>query len=206
MVALFALVLAPTAGAQPSTPWFDNRVGAAVQVVSVRGDGGTGATVEAWQRGLDGWDRVIAPIAAFVGSDGIAPQAVDGVPATPAGVFALPSVFGTGPAPGGFLPYRQVGPNDWWDGDVQSPTYNTHQVCAPGTCPFDENESERLAIPEYRYAVVMGVNAARTPGGGGAFFMHVSDGEPTDGCVSMTEGALVGIIRWLLPGAVVAIE
>ena len=185
--------------------WFEGHVGTALQVVSVDA-GGTEATVRAWQRGLGGWAQVGPDVAAFIGSDGVAPTAIDGIPATPAGVFSLDSVFGTGPPPGGLLPYRQVGPNDWWDGDVRSPTYNTHQVCEPGRCPFDESESEQLAIPQYRYAVVMGVNAARVPGDGGAFFMHVTDGVPTQGCVAMDEAALLGIIRWLAPGAVIAIR
>jgi L,D-peptidoglycan transpeptidase YkuD (ErfK/YbiS/YcfS/YnhG family) len=197
------LVMFP-ASAQ-AAPSFDGQVGPAVQVVSVRSHGTT-ATVEGWQGGLTGWNRVVGPFEGFIGENGVAPVAIDGVPATPIGVFALESVFGTGPPPGGLLPYQRVGGNDWWDGDPRSPTYNTHQVCAPGTCRFDEGESEQLAIPEYEYAVVMGVNAQRVPGGGGAFFMHVSGGGPTAGCVSLERSALLAIIRWLAPGAVIAIS
>lgn len=200
--AVFLVVFPASAQAAPS---FDGQVGLAVQVVSVRTQGTT-ATVEAWQRGLTGWDRVAGPFEGFIGENGTAPMAMDGVPATPTGVFALESVFGTGPPPGGLLPYRRVGANDWWDGDPRSSTYNTHQVCAPGTCRFDEGESEQLAIPEYEYSVVMGVNSQRVPGGGGAFFMHVSNGVPTAGCVSLEKSALLTIIRWLGPGAVIAIS
>lgn len=206
LVSLIALTLGMASANAAPTPWFDGRVGLAVQVVSVQSTGGSSATVEAWQRGLSGWDRVIGPFDSFIGSDGIAPRAVDGVPATPAGVFSLDSVFGTGPAPGGLLPYRKVGPDDWWDGDPRSSTYNTHQKCTPGTCAFDESESEQLAIPQYEYSVVMGVNAAKVPGSGGAFFMHVTDGTPTLGCVAMDKQSLLRIIRWLMPGSVISIR
>ena len=131
VIALIVLGMgAVSAQAQPAAaPWFDGKVGLAVQVVSVRGDGGTGATIETWQRGLTGWNQVLGGIHGFVGENGIAPSAHDGVPATPAGVFSLDSAFGTAPAPGGLLPYTRVGPNDWWDGDPKSSGYNTHQVC-----------------------------------------------------------------------------
>ena len=197
-----ALLCAPHAVAQG--PWFSSAVGSASQVVAVHGSG-AGASVEAWQRSPLGWHRISPSIPAQVGADGFAPEARDGVPATPEGVYSLDAAFGTAPAPGGGLPYRVVGADDWWDGDQQSPTYNTHQVCSPGSCGFDESQSEQLAIPAYRYAVVMGVNAERRPGGGGAFFLHVANGQPTEGCVAVAEAPLVWLIRWLQPGAVIAI-
>ncbi|SDE17633.1 L,D-transpeptidase family protein [Rhodococcus tukisamuensis] len=199
---LLALLCAPHAVAQG--PWFDHAVGSANQVIAVRGSG-AGTTVEAWQRSPLGWHRISPAIPAEVGAAGFAAEAADGVPATPEGVFTLDAAFGTQPSPGGGLPYRVVGPDDWWDGDRQSPTYNTHQVCPPGSCGFDESQSEQLAIPAYRYAVVMGVNAERRPGGGGAFFLHVANGQPTEGCVAVDEAPLVWLIRWLRPGAVIAI-
>ncbi|MCZ4557187.1 MULTISPECIES: L,D-transpeptidase [Rhodococcus] len=200
---VLALLCAPHALAQG--PWFDGAVGGATQVIAVRGSGGSNATLEAWQRSPLGWHRISPSLPAQVGADGFTDAAADGVPATPEGVFSLDAAFGTAGNPGGGLPYRKVGANDWWDGDPDSATYNTHQVCAPGSCAFDESASEELEIPAYRYAVVMGVNKERVPGGGGAFFLHVSNGEPTLGCVAVSEGALVWLIRWLQPGAVIAI-
>lgn len=201
---LVAMFSAPFATAQG--PWFADRVGGATQVITVNGTGGAGAALEAWQRSPVGWHRISPTLPATVGSAGFAPRAHDGIPATPTGVYSLDEAFGTAPNPGGGLPYRTVGPDDWWDGDPQSPTYNTHQVCAPGTCAFDEDAAEQLQIPAYRYAVVMGVNKERVPGDGGAFFLHVANGEPTEGCVAVHEAALVWLIRWLQPGAVIAIE
>lgn len=121
------------------------------------------------------------------------------------GVFALPFAFGTAPNPGGGLKYVQVGPNHWWSGDDNSPTFNTMQVCQKAQCPFDTGASENLEIPQYKHAVVMGVNPNRLPGKGAAFFFHTTDGGPTEGCVAIDDATLVQIIQWLRPGAVMAI-
>ena len=51
----------------------------------------------------------------------------------------------------------------------------------------------------------MGVNKARVPGNGGAFFLHATDGGPTAGCVAIDDATLVEIMRWLQPGALIAI-
>jgi L,D-peptidoglycan transpeptidase YkuD (ErfK/YbiS/YcfS/YnhG family) len=127
---------------------------------------------------------------------------------TPMGVFTLDFAFGTAPNPGGGLQYVQVGPDHWWDGDMKSATYNTMQVCKKAQCPFDTNPAsgtENLQIPQYKHAVVMGVNKQRVPGNGGAFFLHATDGGATAGCVAIDDDKLVEIMRWLRPGAVIAI-
>ncbi len=58
----------------------------------------------------------------------------------------------------------------------------------------------------YDYAAVMGVNLARVPGAGSAFFLHVSTGRATAGCVAIPSVNVVGILRWLKPGAMIAIK
>lgn len=190
------------------TPWFAPQVGNATQVVSVVGSGGSTAKMDVFQRGAGGWQAVRAGIPTHVGEKGFAAQSHDGNMATPLGIYTLDFAFGTAPNPGGGLQYVQVGPDHWWDGDPKSPTYNTMQVCKKSQCPFDtspDGGTENLDIPEYKHAVVMGVNKARVPGNGGAFFMHTTDGGPTAGCVAMDDDTLVDIMRWLQPGAVIAI-
>jgi L,D-peptidoglycan transpeptidase YkuD (ErfK/YbiS/YcfS/YnhG family) len=198
------LALAPLSAAVVN-PWFANSVGNATQVVSVVGVGGSNAKMDVYQRGAGGWQPVGAGIPTHVGSAGMEAQSKDGHPATPMGVFSLPYAFGTAPNPGGGLKYVQVGSDHWWDGDPKSPTYNTMQVCQKDQCPFDTDESENLEIPQYKHAVVMGVNPNRTPGNGAAFFFHTTDGGPTAGCVAIDDASLVKIIQWLKPGAVMAI-
>ena len=65
--------------------------------------------------------------------------------------------------------------------------------------------TENLYIPAYAHALVMGVNKERIPGHGGAFFVHTTNGGATAGCVGVDDATLVTIMRWLQPGAVIAI-
>lgn len=208
VTALVAVLIAT--GAAPGAraagnPWFVNMVGNATQVVSVVSTGGSTANMDIYQRTVAGWQVLKVGIPTHVGSAGMAPQAKSGYPATPMGVYSLDSAFGTAPNPGGGLPYTQVGPNHWWSGDDDSPTFNSMQVCRQAQCPFSTAASENLEIPQYKHAVVMGVNKAKVPGGGAAFFFHTTDGGPTAGCVAIDDATLVSIIQWLRPGAVIAI-
>jgi L,D-peptidoglycan transpeptidase YkuD (ErfK/YbiS/YcfS/YnhG family) len=202
-----ALVCAPASQAQV-TPWFADSVGNATQVISVVGVGGSSAKMDVYQRSASGWQAIAAGIPAFVGANGMTPQSHDGEMKTPMGVFTLDFAFGTAPNPGGGLQYVQVGSDHWWDGDMDSPTYNTMQVCKKEQCPFDTDPAsgtENLEIPQYVHAVVMGVNKQRVPGNGGAFFLHATDGGPTAGCVAIDDATLVKIMQWLKPGALIAI-
>jgi L,D-peptidoglycan transpeptidase YkuD (ErfK/YbiS/YcfS/YnhG family) len=198
------MATAPKGGAV-GAPWFAPSVGDATQVISVVGTGGSAAKMDIYQRGPAGWQPVEAAIPTHIGSAGLAAEAKSGYPATPMGVFALPFAFGTAPNPGGGLKYVQVGSNHWWNGDDGSATFNTMQVCHKAQCPFDTNASENLEIPQYKHAVVMGVNPNRQPGKGAAFFFHTTDGGATEGCVAIDDAKLVQVIQWLRPGAVMAI-
>lgn len=204
---VLALACAPTAGAV-DPPWFASSVGNATQVISVVGVGGSDAKMDVWQRAPAGWQPIGAGIPAKIGANGMAPQTHDGEMKTPMGVFTLDFAFGTAPNPGGGLQYVQVTPDHWWDGDMKSPTYNTMQVCKKAQCPFNTDPAsgtENLNITAYKHAVVMGVNKARVPGNGGAFFVHTTDGGPTAGCVAIDDATLVKIMQWLRPGAVIAV-
>ena len=166
------------------------------------------AKMDVYERTAAGWQPIGAGIPAHVGSAGMAPETHDGQMLTPMGIFTLDFAFGTAPNPGGGLQYVQVGPNHWWDGDMKSPTYNTMQVCKKSQCPFDTDPSsgtENLQIPQYKHAIVMGVNKERVPGNGGAFFLHTTDGGPTAGCVAIDDATMVELIKWLRPGALIAV-
>ena len=203
-----ALTLISVAPAGAAAPWFARSVGTATQVISVVGVGGSKAKIDVYQRTAAGWQPVGVGIPAFVGANGMAPQTHDGQMKTPMGIFTLDFAFGTEPNPGGGLQYVRVTPDHWWDGDMKSPTYNTMQVCNKADCAFNTSlasGTENLDIPQYAHAVVMGVNKARVPGNGGAFFLHSTDGGPTAGCVAIDDATLVGIMKWLRPGALIAL-
>jgi L,D-peptidoglycan transpeptidase YkuD (ErfK/YbiS/YcfS/YnhG family) len=177
--------------------------GPAGQVITVVGasSGTTTAQLTAWTRTGNGWTRSIGPLTANVGRAGIG-KAAEGVARTPAGVFGLTEAFGILPNNGTRLPYRRVDTSDWWVSDVNSPAYNTHYRCAPGTCPFNESAGENLgrAGAVYNHAVVIDYNRNPvTPGAGSAFFLHISNGQPTAGCVSVPAASLDAIMRWLDP-------
>ena len=207
--AVVGAVLLGVASAPPGvaqTPWFEATVGNATQVLSVVSTGGSTAKMDVWQRGPTGWEPVGTGIGVHVGANGMAPQAHDGNMATPMGVYSLDFAFGTKPNPGGGLTYVQTTPDYWWSS--QGPTYNTMQVCKKADCTFDTSPAsgtENLYIPQYAHAIVMGVNKERIPGNGAAFFVHTTDGGPTAGCVALDDDTLIKIIRWLQPGAVIAI-
>lgn len=204
--AAIALASAPISDAE--APWFQANVGNATQVLSVVGTGGATAKMDVWQRGETGWQPIGSGIPVHIGANGMVPQSHDGEMATPMGVFSLDFAFGTQPNPGTGLEYVQVTRDYWWDGDLNSPTYNTMQVCKEADCAFNTDPSsgtENLYIPQYAHAVVMGVNKARVPGNGGAFFVHTTDGGPTAGCVALDDDTLVKIMKWLRPGAVIAV-
>ena len=72
-------------------------------------------------------------------------------------------------------------------------------------CAFTQgNPNEHLyyETPYYDYAVVIDYNRAPVvQGAGSAFFLHVTVGAPTQGCISLPMQSLVDLLRWLTPGA-----
>jgi L,D-peptidoglycan transpeptidase YkuD (ErfK/YbiS/YcfS/YnhG family) len=176
--------------------------GNADQVITVvaASHGSTTATLQAWQRSSGHWTPVGPSVQAWLGTGGIG-TANEQSSATPEGSFTLTEAFGRDSDPGTRLPYRQTTPADWWISQP-GPLYNTEQHCASG-CPFTQGEpNEHLyyATPYYEYAVVIDYN--RFPvhqGAGSAFFLHVTVGEPTQGCVSIDRDQLVRIMQWLNP-------
>ena len=127
--------------------------------------------------------------------------------ATPMGSFTLTQAFGHYSDPGTALPYLHTTPSDWW---ISQPgrLYNTHQRCS-SHCAFhrgNPNEHLYYETPYYNYGMVIDYNTRNAPGGvhagrGSAFFLHVTDGHPTAGCVSVSQTRVVSLLRWLNPGA-----
>ncbi|HEV7203038.1 MAG TPA: L,D-transpeptidase family protein [Jatrophihabitans sp.] len=176
----------------------------AAQVITVTADSSSSTTgnLQAWRRVSGGWRRVGPSVFAHLGADGVGP-AGESTSRTPAGSFTLTQAFGHDSDPGTRLPYRHTTPADWWISEP-GPLYNTHQICSSG-CGFnhgDPNEHLYYETPYYNYAVVIDYNTTNAPGGvragaGSAFFLHVTVGQPTAGCVSVPQDDLVRIMQWL---------
>jgi L,D-peptidoglycan transpeptidase YkuD (ErfK/YbiS/YcfS/YnhG family) len=205
--ATLALVAAATVAVTwPTT----GRAGAAGithgQVITVRAASATSqiALLEAWQLQPNGvYKRVLGPFSAHVGAAGIG-TAREGSTKTPAGQWWLTQSFGINANPGSGLAYFRVDNNDWWNGDSANRYYNRHQRCVPGTCPFDESQSEHLKAVggPYAYAVVINYNTGPVvPGAGSAFFLHVTNNKPTGGCVAIPTVYLLWLMRWLKSAA-----
>lgn len=194
--ALLGLIAAPAvSAAPPANP--DQII-----TVSVTSSTSTSGVLAAWERRGEDFVRVRGPVTVYVGDDGVG-LASERRSRTPRGVFALTETFGAAADPGTSLPYTRVTTSHWWVSDVRSAHYNQMRVCRPGaSCGFRQARSEQLGtIDAYTYAIVIDYNRAPViPGRGSAFFIHVSEGKPTQGCISMRQSDLRWLMRWLDPG------
>lgn len=193
-LAALSVALAPPASADASPAPANSR-----QLITVNAPtaGSTTASLFAYEHGADGfWHLAFGPIAARVGDDGIG-AASEGSGRTPAGTFALTQAFGRLANPGTKLKYFQTDSFDWWDENPSSPTYNLHvrQAGSPGGASENLYYSGRV----YDYAVNMNYNLGRVPGAGSAFFLHVTNGQPTAGCVAVSQADMARILKWLDP-------
>ncbi len=157
----------------------------------------TTATLTAFEKSADGtWKSVVGPVKAFLGSDGMG-QPQDNVPRTPQGTFGFDQAFGRLANPGTKMPYFQATNQDWWDENPKSPTYNTHvhQAASPG------GDSENLydSGSVYDYAVNIAHNPQRIPGKASGVFLHVTNNQPTQGCVATDLASMKSILQWLDP-------
>jgi L,D-peptidoglycan transpeptidase YkuD (ErfK/YbiS/YcfS/YnhG family) len=168
----------------------------------------TTATLQAWVAAPGGgWLKHGSAILAHVGADGVSTAPSETRSATPVGSFTLTQAFGAYSDPGTALPYFKTNASDWWISQG-GPLYNTHQHCASGCgfTPGAPNEHLAYELPYYRYAVIIDYNTRNAPGGvrqgkGSAFFLHVTDGYATAGCVAIPQANLVSIMKWLAPAA-----
>jgi L,D-peptidoglycan transpeptidase YkuD (ErfK/YbiS/YcfS/YnhG family) len=185
-------------------------VGNAKQLITVATHG-TYATVSAWQLSSAGWHRVMTTSTARIGSGGLVAGARrhQGSNTTPSGTYALTQAFGIAANPGAALPYHRVTNSDWWVEDNASRWYNSLRTKQQGgfrtSLPESSvNGSEHLIVhkTQYQYAIVIDYNmhpAVRYRGAG--IFLHVSDGHPTAGCVSVPRNTMSALLRWLKPSA-----
>jgi L,D-peptidoglycan transpeptidase YkuD (ErfK/YbiS/YcfS/YnhG family) len=156
------------------------------------------AVLRTWRLDRDGhYVQVFPPVLAWVGVNGVRPTR-EGLGRTPVGVFTMTRAFGNRPSNGTRLPYVYVGRDDWWDENVMSPHYN--QLVVSPVSPGGASENLYAAGNAYAHAVVINYNVRPVvKGAGSGFFLHVSFGAATEGCVAIPEGPLDQIMRWLNP-------
>jgi L,D-peptidoglycan transpeptidase YkuD (ErfK/YbiS/YcfS/YnhG family) len=156
------------------------------------------AVLRTWRLASDGrYVQVFSPVLAWVGVNGVRPTH-EGLGRTPVGIFTMTQAFGNQPDNGTRLPYVHVGPDDWWDENSASPRYN-RLVVSP-VSPGGASENLYDAGIAYAHAVVINYNTNPVvKGAGSGFFLHVSFGAATEGCVAIPEDRLDQIMRWLSP-------
>jgi L,D-peptidoglycan transpeptidase YkuD (ErfK/YbiS/YcfS/YnhG family) len=182
------------AGASPAAPPPPRQL----VTVTTATYGQTYATLTAFGSTGHGWRRVFGPWTARIGRGGFAPPGAkrEGDGRTPSGAFSVPFLFGVPPNPGFGLRYRRIRPYVYWDDDPASPRYNEWvdaRHASPGANP------EPMDVSAYDYGADIGYNTARTPGLGSAIFLHLNIGIATAGCVTLPEGELLPLLRWLNP-------
>lgn len=189
--ALFAASVVTASGAATGTPRQVITVEAAAPASQV-------VVLRTWALAGDGrYHQVFPAVVAYVGVHGVGPTR-EGLGRTPAGVFTLTRAFGNRPNDGTRLPYVLVGPDDWWDENPDSPRYN--ELVRSPVSPGGGSENLYDAGRAYAHAVVINYNVDPVvKGAGSGFFLHVSFGAPTEGCVAIPEGDLIRVMRWLNP-------
>lgn len=166
--------------------------------------------LQAFERAGEEWVPALSPMPAVVGKNGYAlpEDKKEGDAKSPAGAYLLGTSFGTAAKPVGMtMPYRLVTRQDYWIDDKTSPDYNTW-VHYEGDPKKRWKSFERLAIPLYKYALVIRYNEDPViPGKGSAIFMHIWRGPQsyTAGCVALSEANILAILKWLDPKKVPAI-
>lgn len=167
-------------------------------VVSAPDPTSTTGTLTAYQLIGGRWQVVLGPTPADLGELGVG-QTGDDIFRTPVGTFPLGQSFGRQPNPGTAMPYFQSTDEDWWDEDPESPTYNlrVHSIESPS----EDAENLYDSGPIYDYGVLIEHNPERIPGRSSGIFLHVSDGDPTWGCVAIAPEQMRSVLTWLDPAA-----
>ena len=204
-----ALVVVPAAAhAAPGVnPNGMRGLGGASQVIEIAANGmrTTHATARTYRRVGERWRLVHRAMPARLGRAGLshARTRVAGDGTTPIGDYGFVFDFGSRPDPGveGFE-WRHLRLGDCWSGTRRA--YNRwveRSPCAPG-----DEDLWVSAGRAYRYAAVIDFNYRRPVfGRGSGIFLHVATHSPTQGCVSLPERDLLGVLRWMRPGARIVI-
>ena len=134
-----------------------------------------------------------------LGRGGIKANKREGDGATPKGTFRPRQLWWRAdhhPRPSTFLPVRAIGPDDAWCEDPSDRRYNQAVRMKQG--------GDRLWRDDHLYDFIIEIDHNTHPriaGRGSAVFLHLArkDFSPTAGCVSMTEAAMLRLLKRLGP-------
>ena len=137
-----------------------------------------------------------------IGRGGRRPKRREGDGATPVGCWPIREVLYRADRlrrPVTALPVKAIRPDDGWCDDAADRNYNR-----PVKLPFPRSHEE-LWRKDWLYdiVVVLGYNdSPRSLGRGSAIFMHLARPgyKPTAGCIALSRGDMLKLLRWLKPG------
>ncbi len=149
---------------------------------------------------MDGHWNLILFCSGFLGRSGIClpEQKREGDGCTPAGYYSLGTGFGLRAVPG-CPDYHIIGPDDYWDCDCLSPTYNRMVRGSAMPPQWNRTASEHLAsypgLYDFCIPILYNSNPA-VPGKGSAIFLHCMQPETrfTAGCVAIPPNTMRNIL------------
>ncbi len=150
----------------------------------------------------------------YIGRSGIHPadEKIEGDGKTPEGVYSIGECFGnTLPPCKMTVPYTLIDEDDYWDGDSNSPTYNTHVKGSQMTKEWlEKGEYEHLIryTNSYKYAAMINYNVEpAVPNKGSAIFLHIPSPGSTSsaGCVVIPEEYMIKALEMMRGNTVIAI-
>ena len=165
--------------------------GASKAITATPGKTSDRAIVRAFEKTENVWTLCFTA-EGFFGGNGVKKDKREGDKATPSGVYTFGRAFGVADDPGSKLPYTKVTDLDVWVDDPNSKYYN--QWALKNAQDADWNSAEHLIkyARAYKYALTINYNANPVvPGNGSAIFLHCSTGNPTAGCISVPEAAMI---------------
>ncbi|MEK7254844.1 MAG: L,D-transpeptidase family protein [Bacteroidota bacterium] len=202
------------AESQPAKPSLFQNCGQLVIVVSPS-ESSTSAKLYRFEKHGSTWRQVGEAHPVSLGLKGIAwgrglhepqpgNQKKEGDLKSPAGIFRFGTAFGYAASPG-FplkLAYVQATSTLQCVEDVKSKFYNQ---LADKNYPGKDWEQKDVMLREdvqFKWGIFIEQNLPPVPGSGSCIFFHVwrSTGSATRGCTGMSEGDLVGLMRWLDSG------
>ncbi|HYA14389.1 MAG TPA: L,D-transpeptidase family protein [Syntrophales bacterium] len=181
-----------------------NMIGESSQIILVRNTNPAVVDVQvlALEKKNDRWQSPFAPMEGVIGRNGFAPpgEKREGDGRTPSGIFPLGTVFGYEPSFPTRMPYQQAVDDDVWVDDVNAADYN--KWVKKGSTNASSFERMRRDDDLYKYGIVVEYNTNPViKGSGSAIFFHLwkGPGQPTEGCLALSEENLIRVIQWLDP-------
>lgn len=173
------------------------------QLITVEAKGSR-ATITLHEKNSRGQWYIKRTMSGYVGRNGVGKRR-EGDLKTPSGMFTMSKAFGINKNPGTALSYRRVNSSYYWVTDPSSRYYN--KFVTTRKVRRDWSEAERIVDYKtaYRYVLSVDYNKKCVPGKGSAIFLHCSTGGPTAGCISVSYSNMKRIMRWVRPGARIAI-